>query len=188
MASRAKARRAKTADIIAPPLEQMRDAFLVEPVHDRTPNGGLNLKGMAYRRRPMIDILYEAGAFTESQHKALRHFRHHFDMIDASPVRDSLNRERGGSGNGFSFSALNAAYIVSACEQAVGSLADILRAVVIDDQSLSQWAMAKFGSSERRRQHRGREITVIEPKPGTLEIAKFDIRMAAVRVEAELAA
>lgn len=189
MASRGKQNRRKLGpDAVPPTPEQMRDAFLLEPVHDRTPAGGLNLRGVAYRRRPMIDVLYEAGAFTESQHKALRHFRHHADMAERSPVADSLCTERGGNGNGASFNTLNACFITSACERAAGSLADILRAVVVRDQSLSQWAMEKFGSVERQRQRGSKVISIFEPKRKALEIAKLDIRMAAARVEAELAA
>lgn len=187
MASR---RGKKIADIMPPTPEQMSAGqFSVEPITDRQPGGRFVTIGSAYRRRPMIDVLYAAGTFTESQHRALRHFRHHYDMIDCSPTTDSLCIERGGGcGEGHSFSALNAAYIAGACERAAGSLADILRAVVIYDQSLSQWAMEKYGAVERRRQHRGKTISVLEPPRKALDIVRLEIRMAAKRVEAELAA
>lgn len=174
---------------IGPTLEQMSgSAFCVEPVHDRTATGGIDLKGTAYRRRPMIEVLYEASVLSMGQLKALRHYRHHADLADRSPTRDSLCLQRGGSGAGMTVATLNAVRLVADVEAAAGTLADILRAVVVYDTSLSQWAMNRGGSIERQATRRGKSVTLLEPKRGALEIAKLEIRMAAVRVEAELAA
>lgn len=171
-------------EITAPPAEQLA-AFAIESVHERTASGGLNLMGVAYRRRPMIDILRDL--FTEPQYKALRHYRHHADIADRSPFRDSLCLQRGGSGSP-TITTLNAVRVVTDCESAAGQLAGILRAVVVNDMSLSQYAIQLAGAVEQRRERRGRVFCQLEPRRKALERARLEIRMAAVRVEAELAA
>lgn len=177
--------RARQAEIASPPSEQMLDgAFVVQHIVDRGMNGVSINK--AYRRRPMIDTLAAQGILNADQHRALRHFRHHADMIDRSPMADSLCLERGGSGNDFSFSALNASYVTSACESAAGSLADILRAVVIYDQSLSQWAITRHGGTDKARIRKGRIERTVEPTAAGLRNARQDIMIAAQRVQAEL--
>jgi hypothetical protein len=177
----------KGDDIAAPPPEQAA-AFQVDTVYDRTPSGGLNLKGTAYRRRPMIEILFDTGALSESELKALRHYRHHADIADRSLIRDSLCLQRGGNGGGPTMTTVNAIRVAADCERAAGELLDILRAVVVYDKSLSQWAIDQAGALETRREKRGKVAVSFEPRRKALEIAKLEIRMAAKRVEAELAA
>jgi len=181
--------RGKPVEVTAPPAEQMRDVpFVVEPVHDRTATGQLDLKGTAYRRRPMIEVLFDAGTLTVNQLKALRHYRHHADIADRSPVRDSLCLQRGGSGSGPAVTTLNAVRIVADIEAAAGSLLDILRAVVVYDRSLSQVAIDRAGATEQWRDRKGKRVCSMEPPRKALEIVKLEIRMAAERVEAEIAA
>jgi len=187
MASKSKAK--LEAEAMSPPVEQMRGAaFAVETVHDRKPNGALCLKGVAYRRRPMIDILHEQGLFSQDELKALRHYRHHADLIDGSPTKDSLCIEYGGGGDGRTITMLNASYLVRSVESAVGTLVDILRAVVVDDTSLSQWAINRYGGIEKRRQRKGRVQVTIEPRDRGLAIARLEMKFAAQRVASELAA
>lgn len=178
----------KIIDIMAPPLEQMRDgAFAEQDIVDRRPGGAQVTIGRAYRRRPQIDVLAAQGLFNADELKALHHYRHHADLIERSPTRDSLCLMRG-HGNGPTISALNAAFIVREIESAVGALVDILRAVVVDDVSLSQWAIRRAGALEIRRQRQGRIVTLLEPRQRALAIAKLEMKMAAQRVTSELAA
>ena len=169
-----------------PTPEQMHGFALVDIV-DRSANGRMIEIGRAYRRRAQIDVLAEQGMFTRDELKALHHYRHHADLIARSPTRDSLCLMRG-SGNGPTITALNAAFIVRAIEAAVGSLVDILRAVAVDDVSLSQWAIRRAGALEVRRQRQGRVVTYIEPRQRALAIAKLEMKMVAQRVASELAA
>jgi hypothetical protein len=173
---------------VEPTREQMRDgAFALSDIVDRSPNGRMIEIGTAYRRRPQIDILAAQGLLNSDELKALHHYRHHADLIERSPVRDSLCLMRG-HGNGPTITTLNAAFIVREIEAAVGSLVDILRAVVVDDVSLSQWAIRRHGSYEKTRVRRGRPETTIEPKDRALGIARLEMKIAASRVAAELAA
>ena len=174
--------------IAEPTNEQRADgSFDLLDVVDKLPGGTSVSIGKAYRRRPMIDTLAEQGVFTAAEHKALKHYRHHADIADRSPTRDSLNMQRtGGSGTGPTVEMLNAVRVRGDCERAAGSLADILRAVVVDDMSLSQWAMRRGGSVETHRVRKGKSETTVEPKSGAVKIARLEIKAAAQRVQAEL--
>jgi hypothetical protein len=174
-------------EMLGPTPEQARDArFDIEDITDKLP-GDVTVKiGKAYRRRPMIDTLADQGVFSDAEHKALRHYRHHADIADRSPVRDSLNHQRGGSGTGPTVEMLNAVRVRDDCERAAGSLVGILRAVVVDDMSLSQWAIRRYGSIEECEMRKGRQVCRQKPRDRALRFAKQDIQFAAKRVEAEL--
>lgn len=169
-----------------PPAEQMAE-FVVVDIVDKGPNGQSIEIGRAYRRRRMIEQLASQGMLTDEEAKALRHYRHHADLIERSPTRDSLCIQRGG-GNGPTITYLNAAFLVRQVEAAAGALADLLRAVIVEDVSLSQWAIRRAGSLETRRERKGRIVTSIEPRQKALAIAKMEIKFVAQRVVAELAA
>lgn len=166
-----------------PTPEQMRMSEFVEgDVVDRKPGRNLVI-GKAFQRRPMIESLAAAGLFSSNQFRALSTYRHYASLADRSPLRDSLNREPGrGSRDGMTLEMITAHSIAAACERAAGRLLGILRAVVIEDKSLSQWAIQTGGGIEVQR----RRGIVIEPTRLALRIAQLDITVAAQRVEAEL--
>lgn len=170
----------------APTLEQMA-AFELGDIVDKGPNGRSIEIGRAYRRRRMVEQLSCQGMFTDEEAKALKHYRHHADLIERSPMRDSLCLQRGG-GNGPTLTYLNAAFLVRQIEHAAGTLVDILRAVIVEDVSLSQWAIRRAGALEMRRERKGRIVTSIEPRQKALAIAKMEIKFVAQRVASELAA
>lgn len=179
-----RSRKDKTVNEITQPTpEQMLSPFVIQDVTDKRNGGGSITIGKAYRRRPMIDVLFAAGMLDEEGYKALRHYRHHADLADRSLVRDSLCLQGGGNGSGPTITTLNAIALVRDCEAAAGSLVDILRAVVVYDQSLSQIAIARAGGLEEA----GRKgVVQIKPHRKALEIAKLEFRVAAQRVQAEL--
>src|SRR5688572_26328395 len=76
-----KGRKDRTVDQIASPTaEQLRHgAFAVEDITDKRRGGGSITIGKAYRRRPMIDVLFAADVLSQDEYKALRHYRHHAD-------------------------------------------------------------------------------------------------------------
>jgi hypothetical protein len=176
-------------EIVPPTDEQLAHGdFAVEDVTDKRNGGGSITIGKAFRRRPMIAVLHLAGILNDEQYKALRHYRHHADLADRSPIRDSLNRQRGGSGNGPTITTLNAVALVRDCERAAGSLASLLRDVVVYDRSLSQVAIDRAGALEECYERKGRTVCQIRPRRKALEVARLEIRVAAQRVQAELAA
>lgn len=180
---------ASTEKLEAPPIEQTRfGAFVVEDVTDKRNGGGTITIGKAYRRRPMIDVLADQGLFSQAEHKALRHYRHHADIADRSLVRDSLARAMPhcGTGDGPTVNTLNAIRLVADVEAAAGSLAGILRAVAVYDVSLSQVAIDRAGGIEECYTRNGSTICQIKPRRRALEIARLEMQVAAQRVQAEL--
>lgn len=173
-----------------PTEEQMRHAeFREEDIVDRQPGGRFATIGKAFRKRRMLEILGAQGLFSSAEFKALAHYRHHADMADRSLLRDSLNTYRaGGDGSGPTVEMITAIALVADVERAAGSLVDILRAVIVEDKSLSQWAMDHGGSIEQCRDRKGRTVCTLEPKRKALNVAKLDMQMVAKRVEAELSA
>jgi hypothetical protein len=156
-------------------------------VVDKQSNGRTIVIGKANRFVPMIDTLKRQEVISPAEHKALAHYRHHADLADKSPTKDSLNRQRfGGSGNGPTHEILHAQRVRDLCEGAAGSLRDILRAVVIEDQSLSQWAIQRFGGKEQTRQRGAKTETTVEPSRLSVSMCKLELRAAARRVQEAL--
>lgn len=185
-----KAGKAKKIDAISPTPEQMaRGEYELSDILDKQPNGRMLSIGKAYRKVPVIDTLHAKGMFSDKEHKALHYYRHHADVVSRSLIRDSLCKDRhGGSGNGPTAAYITATEIVRDCERAAGQLVDILRAIVVEDVTLSQWAINQAGGIHDCEMKKGQKVCRIKPRQKALDIAKLEIRMAAVRVEAELAA
>lgn len=186
---RVKAEAREPLRLVSPTAEQMAGGlFVEEDVVDRVHGRSLTI-GKAFRRKPMVDLLAKQGMFSEREAKALRQYRHYAGLADKSLVRDSLNRRPGGGNHdGPTVEVLTAIQMTEACERASGTLADILRAVIVNDMSLSQWAIHRGGSVEICRERKGKVVCAIEPRRKALDAAKLEIRMAARRVESELAA
>jgi hypothetical protein len=176
-----------TKEIQAPTAEQLGAFDLAEIVEQRRGGGTVTI-GKAYRRRRMIDVLFDAKVLSLEEHKALHVYRHNADLADRSPLRDSIATLMmvRGSGDPPSVVILNAIRSRDDCERAAGSLRGILRAVAIDDVSLPQWVASQGFARERRRERNGRVDTWLEADQAKVKLAKIDIRVAAQRVQAEL--
>lgn len=184
-------RKLKREEIEGPTAEQFDAAkFELQDIVDR--QGGAPIRiGKAYRRKPMIDTLLEQKVISYVEHKALKHYRHHADLIDHSPLKDSIRkllRVQGGGTGGTAERHLYASRIVNDCERAAGQLVDILRAVVVYDISLSQWAMTRHGSTDRCRMQKGVRVCRPEPSNSAVNNARLEFQMAAKRVHSELVA
>lgn len=181
---------AKKPDIIGPTPEQAkRSGYDLGPIVDKAANGRNVELGKAYRKVRVLEDLFGKGLFSTEEYKALTHYRHHADIADKSPLRDSiltLGRISTGSGDGPTMTTLNAIRTRNDCEAAAGQLVDILRAVIVDDVSLSQWCIDRGHSIEKCRERKNGRCCKIEAKEGALRIAQLEIKMAAGRVMAEL--
>jgi len=190
---RGRAKRVQIEDIVPPTDEQMSGgAFSVVETYDKTGATSRRI-GSGYRRTPVIDTLSEYGIINDREHKALARYRDLASACDRSPLKDSvrkLMRVQGGSGDHISARLINAQLETARIEREAGSLKDILRAVAVDDVSLTQWAIAQGGSVEKCRivtvkmdgQTRTKIKCRIEARAKALEIARLEIRMAAQRV------
>jgi hypothetical protein len=171
------------------PNEHQADSFTMEPILEKNRNGRNVEIGKHYRRKRMVEVLCAQGLFSSEEAKALKHYRHHADIADKSPLKDSLAnlmRISGGTGSGPTVNTLNAIRVRDDVERAAGSLVDILRAVVVDDISLTQWCVSRGKSVEKCRARRAGRVCTIEAPESALRIARMEIQMAAKRVQAEL--
>jgi hypothetical protein len=100
---------------IAEPTPEQISAFEIVDITDKRNGGGTVTIGKAWRRVPMIYLLALAGTLNIDEYKALKHYRHHAELADRSPIRDSLCLQRGGRGNGPTFSTLNAVRVRDDC-------------------------------------------------------------------------
>lgn len=176
----------KREEAVAPTDEQQeRAGYELGDVIDRDGPRAISV-GKAYRKVRMVEFLQQKGILTAEQAGALKHYRHHADMVDRSPTRDSLNQQRGGSGDGPAFSILVAERVVQDVERAAGSLCNALRAIVVNDVSLIQWAIDQAGGIDDCRTIRGARVCRIRPRKYALDAAELEIRMVACRVQAEL--
>lgn len=110
--------------------------------------------GFAYRRRPLFETMAagKANAITVDELAALRFYRTAFDRCDQSATKSCLNVGAGGArGSGQDLISATPAILeakrkLRLCEEAMGGqVLTTMRAVVLDDRSFSEIAIARFG-------------------------------------------
>lgn len=183
MARRTRAKR-KVVEVMAPTEAQMaRDVFKLERQTERGQVGG-----EVYRKVRQLEHLLSADIITPDESKALSVYRMYADIAERSLTKDSLDKALPrGSGDGtIPPSILNARRMAGIYEAAAGSLCDIMRAVIWEDRSLSQWAIDQAGGIEDCKIKDGVRVCRIKPHQKAFAIAKLEIRMAARRVLAEI--
>lgn len=143
--------------------------------------------GMHYRRVPVIETLYAEHKLTSRQFNGLARYRDVAVADERSLIEDSVGKMmRGacGGGEGPQDFSLRNAIELGRLDRALGSLADIARAIAVDDMTLSDWAMSRHGSIERIRGN----VVKFEPSKAAFNEAWVDIRMAGERLAAEIGA
>jgi hypothetical protein len=177
-------RKACAIDAIGPTPEQMaRETYIIDrPIEDRR-------IVVRYARVRQLEKLSKEGLFTVSQSKALYNYRHNADMADRSPITDSLGQfmPKAGKGDGPGISVLNAIDVVRDVESAAGPLASVLRLVIVDDNSLSSWAMVNYGKKQDCKTIGEKKVCYDRPTEKAMRLARRDVQIVASRVEAEMA-
>lgn len=179
MARKTKRKTVEAKDYIRPTPEQMEKAEYVSA-------------GMAYRRVPVIVTLADTGKLTQRQFDGLTRYRDVAIADERSLIRDSIGKMLdgmiGGGTGGASLSTTRNAIELGYLERELGSLADIARAVAVEDVSLAQWAMKQGGSLSRHKSIGRAVVTWFEPRRKFAEIALIEIRMAGERLAAAIGA
>lgn len=143
--------------------------------------------GMHYRRVPVIETLYAEHKLTSRQFNGLARYRDVAVADERSLIEDSVGKMmRGacGGGEGPQDFSLRNAIELGRLDRALGSLADIARAIAVDDMTLSDWAMSRHGSIERVRGN----VVKLEPSKKAFNEGWMYIRMAGERLAAEIGA
>jgi hypothetical protein len=164
----------------------------IRPTAEQQAKGDFVTAGMAYRRVPVIVTLADAGKLSQRQFDGLARYRDVAIADERSLIRDSIGKMldgmMGGGAGGPSLSTTRNAIELGYLERELGSLADIARAVAVEDVSLAQWAIRQGGSIMRSKGLVPAVVTWFEPRRKFAEIALMEIRMAGERLAAAIGA
>lgn len=157
---------------IAPTVEAQRHALFASA-------------GMRYVRIPVIDTMRTRGQLNDRQYQALAFYRDQASLAERSPMKSCLDVGIGGDGDIAVPAVITSALLTTArIERELGSLTEITRAVAVNDTSLAQWCINKFGGRERY-DGKGKFVAVVPVREKHhMEMALLELRMAALRIVA----
>jgi hypothetical protein len=163
---------------------------VIEPTEEQFATGTFERAGLAYRRKPVIDTLFDTGKINRRQFDGLARYRDIAIAEDRSPMRDSLDKALHGrsNGNGHPPALVRVAVELGRLERELGSLRAIARAVAVDDVTVSQWAMQQSGSVMRTKEIGRTIVKWFEPRRKFHEAAMIEIRFAGDRLAAAIGA
>jgi hypothetical protein len=153
--------------------------------------GANERSGLAYRRVPVIDTLFNANQLTASEYDALTYYRDQALRAEDDTAEDGTlapARIMGGGG-GAPGSRIPAKLVFTPAiaetgriERELGALLDIARAIAVDDLSLTQWCISKHGGRERY-DGKGKFVAVVPiNEKRHVEMARLELKMAARRI------
>lgn len=151
------------------------------PTAEREARNEFRSVGMARRVVPIIDQEAKAGHLTPKEHEALSYYRDQASLAEKSPVRSCCdNSPRGGNGPGVAI--VSAMIETGRLEREFGQLWELARAVAVDDVSISQWCIRKFGGRERY-DCKGRFVAMVPIcEKRHKAMARLELKMAARRI------
>ena len=130
--------------------------------------------GLAYRRKPVIDVLRDEHKLTQRQYDGLARYRTVALVAERSELKSCIDFSVRGNGEDRRHFGLRMNIELGKLETELHGLAPIARAVAVGDVTLSQWAVDQSGGKERLRG----AVVAIEPTPAAFKDAWMDIRMA----------
>lgn len=149
--------------------------------------------GLAFRRTPVIDTLWDAGKLTEVEYTSLAYYRDQALRAEDDVAGQSVlapEKIMGGGGGSSPVGGYIPASLIwtpaiaetARIERDLGSLRDITRAVAVEDVSLSQWCVARHGGRERY-DGNGKFVAVVPVcEKRHVEMARLELRHAAGRI------
>lgn len=162
---------------------------VVGPTKEAKALGAYVRAGMAHRRIPNIDILREANRITDEQHRALSYYRDQCQIADRTLTKSCIDFSPKGDGHGPSAAIISASIEQGRMNRALGVLQSITYAIAVDDMSLSQWCVSRYGSKEECYERKGKVVCQIVPlRKKDIEIAGLELKHAAARLLGEIGA
>lgn len=159
------------------PIAQRED---VTP--ERAARNAFESAGMARKLVPSILVLLRAGSISQAEYEALDYYRDQASRAEQSPARCVLDRTPSGGGHGPGAAIISAQIETGRIERDLGQLADIARAVAVDDKSLAQWCIDRYGGRERYDRHGAFVAMVPVCERRNMALALLELRMAARRI------
>lgn len=158
----------------AKPVKEKR----IEPTPEQQAKGSFTSAGMAYKRTPVIDTMLAREQITTAQYIALSYYRDQAIAADRSPIKSNIDFTVR-SGNQRPIGYMTPQQIETArIEADLGKLRAIVRAIAVDDVSLSQWCVENYGGMDILR---GRKF-VIEPRRKNMEAALNELISGAEKI------
>lgn len=155
------------------------------PTPERLARSEWRRDGMAYKAIASLDKL-KTKILSDRQYDALCRYAAIGIACERSAIRSNCDFSVRGGGDGPPF-ATRAQLELAPMEAALGSLADIARAIAIDGHTLNDWAIAKGGAIERRKPGIKQAVIVwFEPHRTARKIAAMEICIAGERLDALL--
>ncbi|MES2783402.1 MAG: hypothetical protein V4657_11440 [Pseudomonadota bacterium] len=105
--------------------------------------------GMAYRRIAVIDTMLSRGQLTDREFVLLDYYRQQASLADRSPLKSCIDFSVKGGDMAPSAAITSALLETARIERDMLSCWPIARAVAVDDISLTEWCIRKFGGRER---------------------------------------
>jgi len=142
-------------------------------------------RGMAKARivrTPVIDTLLARKRITKAEHQALAFYRDQATIADRSLYKSCLDMSPKGSGNGPTPKVLSAQIETQAMDAALKGLASFVRAIAVDDVTLTDWLDSKGKARLICRNKGGVRRCTPEADGAVMESALNDLRMAAKRL------
>ncbi len=130
--------------------------------------------GLAYRRKPVIDTLRDEHKLTQRQYDGLSRYRVVALAAERSELKSCIDFSVRGNGEDRRHFGLRMNIELGRMEQDLRGLLHIARAVALDDETLTSWAVRQSGGKEVFT----RGVVSIEPSIDAHNQALVDIRMA----------
>lgn len=148
----------------------------VQPTPEREARNETLSQGMARKIVPEIVRLRKQGVLNDEQFRRLSYYRDQASLADKSPTRSGLDLTPRGGGNGPGIAIISAQRETWRMEREMGALWELARAVCVDDVSLRQWCIDRYGGVER-----GREIVPVREKH-YMERTRLELKFCAGRI------
>lgn len=156
-------------------------AEVTPPTVERERHNEFRSAGMARRLVPVIDQELARGHLTPKEHEALSYYRDQASLAEKSPVRSCCdNSPRGDNGPGVAI--LSAILETSRLDRQLGALYELAHAITVEDLSISQWCIRKFGGRERY-DGKGKFVAVVPVNEKAHKAsARMELKLAARRI------
>lgn len=173
------------------------------PTAEQLASGTYHRELVTYRRTPVIDVLFQEHKLTQRQYDGLSRYREVALKHEKSPIKCNIDFSVPGNGEGLPHFGVRAKFdlerlearllgkrktvtattlvpatkselLLGRVERELKDLRQIARAVAVEGQTLSEWAVSQSGGTERLRG----AVTAFEPSAKAYKRAWMDIRMA----------
>ncbi len=154
----------------------------IAPTHEQQARSDYRSAGMAYHRIPVIETMLTRKQITDREFVVLDYYRQQAGIADSSPVKSCIDFSVTGGDIGASAAITSATLETARIERDLGSLRQVARAVAVNDISLTEYCINKYGGRERY-DGKGKFVAMVPVnEKSVIGMALLDLKMAARRI------